>query len=180
MKPSALRFHTALAALILTMFTLPNISSAEPLAVGQPAPRLTSITQTGDSIDLGQLYDRGPVLVYFYPKADTPGCTAQACNLRDNWEQLKTSGITVIGVSMDSTDDQKAFQQKYRLPFQLLADKEGAVVKAFGVPSLMGFAKRQSFLVVGGKIVWRDLSAKPSTQTQDVLAALKNAQAAPH
>lgn len=150
--------------------TLPFLGKAE-IEVGADAPRVSAPDQTGAKIDLGALYDKGPVLVYFYPKADTPGCTAQACNLRDNFDELKEKGITVIGVSMDSVEDQAKFQKKYELPFTLLADKEGTVVKGFDVPNTLGFSKRQAYLVVGGKIVWRDLSAAPKTQTQDVLTA---------
>ncbi len=157
-------------SLILAIMTLPFLGKAE-IEVGADAPRVSAPDHTGAKVDLGALYDKGPVLVYFYPKADTPGCTAQACNLRDNFEGLQKAGITVVGVSMDSVKDQAAFQKEYQLPFTLLADKEGVVVKAFDVPSMAGFAKRQAYLVVGGKIVWRDLAAKPRTQTEDVLSA---------
>lgn len=155
---------------LLLLMTLPFISSAE-IEVGTAAPRVTVPDQNGAKVDLGTLYDKGPVLIYFYPKADTPGCTAQACNLRDNFDALKEKGITVVGVSMDSVDDQSKFQKKHELPFTLLADKEGKAVKAFGVPNTMGLAKRQAYLVKDGKIVWRDLAASPRTQTEAVLAA---------
>lgn len=165
MKPIVLFFT------IMTIFSS-LLLQADEIAVGADAPRLQAIDQDGKTIDLGALYDKGPVLVYFYPKADTPGCTAQACNLRDNWSDLQAKGITVIGVSIDSPADQLAFQKKYQLPFSLLADTDKKVVSAFGVPHTMGFAKRQAFLIKAGKVVWRDLAAKPKSQTQDVLGAL--------
>ena len=111
-------------------------------------------------------------LVYFYPKADTPGCTAQGCSLRDSYEGLQEKGVAVIGVSIDSVEDQKAFKEKYHLPFTLIADLDKTVVKAFGVPALMGFAKRQAFLIKGGKIVWADYSAATSEQAADVLKVI--------
>jgi peroxiredoxin Q/BCP len=152
---------------------LTSLLHAEPLAVGAAAPRLTATDQDGKAVDLGALYDHGYVLVYFYPKADTPGCTAQACSLRDAYEEFTKQGVTVVGVSVDPGDAQKAFQQKYTLPFILLADPEHKVVDAFGVPlSTKGFASRQAFLIKHGKIVWCDLKASTAQQAADVLAAL--------
>ncbi len=75
---------------------------AEPIAVGQKAPRVKGINEEGKKINFGDYYKKGPVLVYFYPKADTPGCTIQACNLRDAYTELSQAGITVLGVSMDT------------------------------------------------------------------------------
>jgi len=152
--------------------------SADPLTVGAKAPALTVTTEEGTSLDLSGVYAKGPTLVYFYPKADTPGCTKQACNLRDNFEKLTDQGITVIGVSSDSVKAQKAFKEKYDLPFTLVADSEKELGKAFGVDGLpFGIAyKRQSFLVMDGKIAWRDLSASPASQTEDALAALDAAR----
>jgi peroxiredoxin Q/BCP len=108
-------------------------------------------------------------LVYFYPKADTPGCTKQACSLRDSFAVLTEKKVQVFGASLDDAAAQKAFQQKYKLPFTLLADKGGKVADAFGVPHSMGFAKRQAFLFKDGKLVWRDLSASTDQQAADVL-----------
>ncbi len=125
-------------------------------------------------MDLSAVYAAGPTLIYFFPKADTPGCTAQACNLRDSFESLSDSGLQVIGVSTDGVEAQAAFKEKYSLPFTLIADSDKKLVEAFGVPTRMGsFAARQSFLIVEGKIVWRDLSAKPKTQAEEALAALE-------
>ena len=151
-----------------------NCVQAEPLNVGDDAPKLKTTDQDGKKVDLGKELGKGTSLVYFYPKADTPGCTKQACNLRDAFEDVKKAGIKVFGVSADTSKDQKNFADKFKLPFVLLADKKGEVIKAFGVPtSAKGFAKRQSFLVKDGKIVWRDLKATPTTQAQDAIAAAK-------
>jgi peroxiredoxin Q/BCP len=145
---------------------------ADPLEIGAKAPVVTSVDQNGKSVALADLYAKGVVLVYFYPKADTPGCTKQACSLRDSYETLIQRGVTVVGVSSDSVAAQKAFGEKYKLPFILLADKDNTVINAFGVPSTMGFASRQAYLIKDGVLVWRDLKASTEKQAADVLAAL--------
>ncbi|MBE2212517.1 MAG: peroxiredoxin [Opitutaceae bacterium] len=145
---------------------------ADPLAIGSPAPAVSALDQNGKSVALGDLYAKGLVLVYFYPKADTPGCTKQACSLRDAYEALIERGVTIVGVSSDSVAAQKAFEQKHKLPFILLADDDNKVINAFGVPSTMGFASRQAYLIKDGVLVWRDLKASTEQQAADVLAAL--------
>lgn len=148
-------------------------ASADPLPVGSPAPALVVKTQNGKELDLGEVFRQGVTLVYFYPKADTPGCTKQACNLRDSREELSKAGIRVIGVSADAVTDQKAFEEKFQLNFDLVADADSRVIQAFGVPQTMGrFASRQSFLIKDGKVVWHQPKANPVTQAQDAIAAL--------
>jgi peroxiredoxin Q/BCP len=149
---------------------------ASPLAVGAAAPAVTGVTETGATLALADVYARQPyTLVYFYPKADTPGCTAQGCSLRDAYEELLKKGVAVIGVSTDKPAAQKAFKEKYRLPFTLIADHDKKVVEAFGVPTTMGFAKRQAFLIKAGKIVWADYSASTKQQAEDVLKVVGGA-----
>ena len=147
------------------------LSGSDAVRVGSPAPALTVTLQDGSSVDLSDAYAAGPTLLFFYPKADTPGCTAQACNLRDNWADVQAAGIQVFGVSTDGVDSQARFQEKYELPFALIADRNRAVGKAYGV-SGMAFHRRSAFLIVDGKVAWADLNASPSTQSQDVLAAM--------
>ena len=155
---------------------------AEPLPVGASAPAVTGITESGQKLDLGSTYAKGYTLVYFFPKADTPGCTAEGCSLRDAYQDLSDKGVTVIGVSTDDVAAQKAFKDKYHFPFTLLADKDHAIINAFGVPvreipALGPIAARQSFLInKEGKIVWRDLKASTKEQAADVLKALHTAQ----
>lgn len=163
-------FFTTLAA--FAAFTL--AIQAEPLEVGVEAPDLESTDQDGKKVDLGEEFGEGFSLVYFYPKADTPGCTKQACNLRDAFADVTDAGIKVFGVSADTAEDQKKFAEKYQLPFTLLADKEGDLIKAFGVPTNpKGFASRQTFLIKDGKVIWRDLKATPTSQAEDALKAAK-------
>lgn len=147
---------------------------AGALSVGDQAPGLIARDQNGAEIRLADLYAQGPVLLYFYPKADTPGCTAQACSLRDAFPDFQSENVRIVGVSGDTVGSQKKFAEKYRLPFTLLADHDGAVAKAFGVPAIMGMARRQSFLVVDGKIAWIVESAKTSNHAAEVQSALSS------
>ncbi len=158
---------------LLAAMLLFSQASAEPLKVGDPAPAVTGVTDTGEKIDLADVYKKQPyTLVYFYPKADTPGCTKQGCSLRDAYEDLTQKGVAVIGVSTDGVEAQKAFKDKYHFPFTLIADKDKAVINAFGVPAKMGYATRQAFLIKGGKIVWADYKASTDKQAADVLKVL--------
>jgi len=136
-------------------------------------PAIVATTDTGVALDFGQFCQQGLVLVYFYPKSDTPGCTAQGCSLRDAYADLAAKGVRVVGVSTDDVAAQKAFREKYRFPFSLVADTEKTVTAAFGVPTTMGFASRQAFLFKEGKLVWRDLKASTAKQAADVLEILK-------
>lgn len=154
-------------------------AKGKPPEVGDAAPKVTAINQEGQAVDLGKAFESGLTLVYFYPKADTPGCTAQACSLRDSYAAIGERGITVYGVSMDSAKEQKAFQEKYDLPFILIADTDGKVVDAFGVPRRGKFPSRQAFLIEDGRIVWRDLSASTRKQADDVLTYVKQREASP-
>jgi peroxiredoxin Q/BCP len=149
-----------------------GLTPSRAIEIGSPAPELTAVDQDGNSVSFADTYKKGVTLVYFYPKADTPGCTKEACSLRDSFADLRARGLQVLGVSEDKEDAQKKFQVKYNLPFTLIADSDGAVAKAFGVPTAGGFAKRQSFLVQDGKIVWRELQASTSQQAADVGKAL--------
>jgi peroxiredoxin Q/BCP len=113
-------------------------------------------------------------LVYFFPKADTPGCTAQGCSLRDAYEQLTQKGVAVVGVSHDDVAAQSAFKEKFHFPFTLIADPDDVVIHAFGVPTypVVGMAKRQAYLIKNGTIIWADYHAKTSEQAADVLNVL--------
>lgn len=150
---------------------------AEPLSIGANAPDVTAPDENGNPVDFAKIYARGLTLVYFYPKASTPGCTAQACSLRDGIADLKADGVTILGVSHDTAEAQRMFKEKYNLPFTLIADREGKVIRAFGVPTIVfGIANRQSFLIKDGKVVWRSLHAQTKSHAEEVskaVAALK-------
>lgn len=154
---------------------------ASALSVGDDAPRVTARTQDGVELNLAEVYAKGPTLVYFYPKAGTPGCTAQACSLRDAFPDFSSGGVQIIGVSADSVEGQKKFAEEYNLPFTLLADTDLAVAKAFGVPTMpvIGVPKRQSFIIKDGKIGWIVESAKTgdhAAEVKEVLAKLGAAE----
>ena len=100
------------------------------LTEGMPAPPFEGVDQNGNTIRLQDL--RGQkVILYFYPKDDTPGCTKEACNLRDNYAALQEAGYTIIGVSADTIESHKKFAEKYNLPFSLLADPEKKIISAY-------------------------------------------------
>lgn len=170
-----LALHTFSFILMLVVAT----TAKATIEVGSPAPVLTAINQDGKPVDFGKLYKENKyVLVYFYPKADTPGCTAQANSLKDSYETLHNkNGMAILGVSADERDIQKDFQRKYSIPFDLIADPDKKVIEAFGVPSLLGFAKRQAFLIEAGKVVWLDRSASTKDQAADVIQFLENNKA---
>lgn len=160
---------------MLSIFTS-LFSKAGDLKVGEPAPKVSVLNEMGEETNLENYYKKGYVLVYFYPKADTPGCTAQACSLRDSYAVLQNKGVTVLGVSTDTVEDQKKFKDKYHLPFHLLADVTKKAVKAFGVPMNLGFAARQAFLIKNGTVVWLDRKASTNEQANDVLKVLESQQ----
>ncbi|WP_373019318.1 thioredoxin-dependent thiol peroxidase, partial [Muriicola sp.] len=102
------------------------------LKKGDKVPQFTSKDQDGNEIKLSD-YDGKKLIVFFYPRANTPGCTAEACNLRDNYSALQEQGYSLLGVSEDSQKKQANFRDKYDFPFPLLADEDHAVIDAFGV-----------------------------------------------
>lgn len=130
------------------------------LAIGDIAPAINGVDQNGNAFSL-ENFKGQKVALYFYPKDNTPGCTAQACNLRDNNSTLQTAGIKVVGVSIDSEKSHKKFEEKFSLPFPLLADTEHKIVQDYGVWGLKKFmgkeymgTNRTTFLIdEEGKIV---------------------------
>jgi len=159
---------TVAASLVLAVSAI----AAEPIDLGAPLPPVTAKDQDDKDVKLAEAGAEGWTFVYFYPKADTPGCTKQACSLRDSYAALTEKKVKVYGVSMDTVEAQKAFKDKYKLPFTLISDKDGKVADAFGVPHETGVAKRQAFLFKEGKLVWRDLTASTDEQAADVLKEL--------
>ena len=117
------------------------------LKIGDKAPEINSVDQNGDQITLGQ-YKGKKVVLYFYPKDMTPGCTAQSCNLSDNYKLLQKSGYDVIGVSCDSIKRHQKFIEKYTLPFNLVSDEDQKVVNDYGVWQLKKFMGREYMGIV--------------------------------
>lgn len=102
------------------------------LQIGMPAPNFSAQDQNGNTHTLANFAGK-KLVVFFYPKASTPGCTAEACDLRDNFEQFQQKNYALLGVSADSASAQNKFKEKYNLPFPLLADEDKTVIEAFGV-----------------------------------------------
>ena len=145
-------------------------------AVESLAPDFALTDQHGRQITRDGL--RGQwVVLYFYPKNDTPGCTEEACNFRDDIAQLMALGATVLGVSIAETASNAEFARKYHLPFSLLADRDGAVAKRYGAYSdwmVVGFAKRYTFLIdPQGKIAKTYLKVETSKHSAEIIADLK-------
>ena len=113
-------------------------SGKEAELVGKPAPDVTLNDQDGKSVSLSDFHGQSAVVVYFYPKDDTPGCTVEACSFRDQFEDFKDAGAVVIGISNDSEASHRRFIDKHKLPFTLLADTKGTARRAFGVPKSLG------------------------------------------
>ena len=111
---------------------------ARGIQVGDKAPDFTLPSQSGEPVRLQDRLGERVVVLYFYPKDNTPGCTAEACAFRDSHETFTDAGAEVIGVSSDSADRHVAFADRHKLPFTLLADQGGRVRKAYGVPSVLG------------------------------------------
>jgi len=169
--------RTLSTLLALTLILLGSVTlAADTPAVGTAAPGFRLQDQNGDWHDLEEY--RGQWLaVYFYPKDDTPGCTTEACNFRDNIYAFKAIGATVVGISIDDVDSHRKFSEKYKLPFIILADETGATADAYGVLrdwKLTKIASRQSFLVnPDGVIAKHYADVDPDTHTQEVLADLE-------
>ena len=140
--------------------------------LGDPVPDLELKTTGGRTVRLSD-YRGQQLVLYFYPKASTPGCTKQGCSLRDAWSQLQKQGVQVYGVSTDTESSQKQFKDEQSFPFALLADKDKAVTEAFGVKNLIGMASRSAFLFKDGVCVWVDPKGSTSDQAEQVLTFIK-------
>ena len=108
------------------------------IGVGDKAPDFTKTSQTGESVTLSGFRGDKAVVLYFYPKDETPGCTAEACSFRDSFEDFVDAGAVVIGVSQDSESSHKSFAEHHRLPFILISDRDKALQKAYRVPKTLG------------------------------------------
>lgn len=142
-----------------------------PLAVNTDAPAFTAKDTNGNTVSLSDFAGK-TVVLYFYPKDDTPGCTKQACSFRDAQSDYQGKDIVVLGVSADDEAAHQQFTQKYGLNFPLLADTNREIIKAYDVDG-GGYAKRVTYVIDGnGKIIHVDSSVNTSSHASDVLAAL--------
>jgi thioredoxin-dependent peroxiredoxin len=148
------------------------------LKEGDAAPEFKVLTDSGEEFDLAD-HKNEKIVLYFYPRADTPGCTVESCSFRDAVSKFTTKGVTVIGVSPDTTKAQAKFKEKFDLNFTLLADADKDIATKFGVmkeknmygKKVMGVA-RTTFVIENGKIVKIFHNVKPEGHADEVLAAL--------
>lgn len=146
---------------------------------GEPAPDFTLTSDTGESVALSQ-FRGSPVVLYFYSKDDTPGCTAQACGIRDIWGELQRKGAVVLGVSPDSPKRHVKFKEKHGLPFTLLSDEAHEVAEAYGTwverrmygKTYMGIERSTFVIDADGSVAKVMRRVKPAEHADDVLAAL--------
>ncbi|MCB0157401.1 MAG: thioredoxin-dependent thiol peroxidase [Caldilineaceae bacterium] len=150
------------------------------LSVGQPAPDFTAVTDTGETVKLSDFRGKRVVL-YFYPKDDTSGCTTQACGFRDNYPVIEEKNAVVLGVSPDGVQSHQKFKTKYELPFTLLVDEDHAIAEAYGVwgeksmygKTYMGIVRSHFIIDEEGKIADTQYKVSPTDSVARAVDALK-------
>ena len=151
-------------------------SSKGKIQVGDRAPAFSLQTQTGATVSLADFLGKSVVVLYFYPKDHTPGCTAEACSFRDSYEVFKEAGAEVIGVSADSEESHRQFASKHRLPFLLLSDKQGVLRKLYGVPAVMGILLGRVTFVIDKEGIVRHVFSDVLNAQRHITEALKVVQ----
>jgi len=164
--------------LVAGLLAASQVFSAEMPKVGDKAPDFSAAASDGTTAHLKDYLGKGSIVLYFYPKDDTKGCTAEACGIRDTMDEFKGLNAIVLGVSFDSVESHKAFIEKYKLPFVLLADTDKKVAKAYGVADDSSkVASRVTFVIdKNGKIAFVDPKVDPATHAAELrteLAKLK-------
>jgi peroxiredoxin Q/BCP len=145
--------------------------------VGDQAPDFTLPNQAGESVSLSDFVGKTSIVLYFYPKDDTPGCTTEACAFRDSYEVFKDAGAEVIGVSSDSTSSHQQFAAKHRLPFVLLSDSNGSVRKRYGVPATFGLLPGRVTYIIDKQGIVRHIYSAQFAAEKHIDEALKTLQA---
>jgi peroxiredoxin Q/BCP len=148
------------------------IGTGTGLSVGSKAPEFTLNDQDGKPVSLADFRGQKSVVVYFYPKDDTPGCTAEACSFRDQFTEFSDAGAEVIGISSDSEASHKKFADKHKLPFTLLSDRGGKVRTAFGVPATFGLLPGRVTFVIDKEGVVRHAFNSQINATKHVAESL--------
>jgi len=158
-----------------SLFTHSGAQAAQPLSQGSTVPEFSAPNQDGKMVKLSD-FKGSPVLLFFYPKDETPGCTKQACSLRDEFAEFKKLGAVVLGISRQDQASHTEFRKKHKLPFDLLVDSDGKIAEKLGVGTmpLIGLHKRQS-LIIGkdGKLLKFMGDVDPSTHTKEALETIR-------
>jgi thioredoxin-dependent peroxiredoxin len=158
----------SLASLLLASACKSTRSPDTEVQIGAPAPELRATAHDGRVIDLSAR--TAPTVVYFYPRDETPGCTAAACAFRDTWDRFEAAGVLVVGVSADSLESHRKFAESHNLPFPLVADEDLAWAHAFGVDTTLGMTHRVSFLIdAGGRIAKIYPKVDPGVHADELL-----------
>ena len=150
---------------------------AKSVQVGDRAPDFTLPNQSGEPVRLSDFLGKTDIVLYFYPKDDTSGCTTEACSFRDSYEVFKEAGAEVIGVSSDSAESHQRFAAKNRLPFILLSDADGALRKRYGVPTTFGLLPGRVTYIIDKQGVVRNIFSSQFTPEKHISEALKTLQA---
>ncbi|MCA9582703.1 MAG: peroxiredoxin [Myxococcales bacterium] len=138
------------------------------------APPFSAPDQTGQARTLQGFAGR-PLVLYFYPRDATPGCTKEACAFRDAWDRFEEVGAGVVGVSTDDVESHRKFASEHELPFPILADEDGKIADAYGVPTTLGFARRMTFLIDRHGIIRRVFEdVDPAVHAEEVLRAIES------
>lgn len=155
--------------------TFPPQSAARSglLEEGADAPDFMALDQHGEVRQLSLLRRRRPMVLFFYPRDGTPGCTEEACAFRDAWTRLRDSGAVVVGVSTDGVEAHARFAEEHELPFPLLSDPDGEILRTYGVPSLLGMSARVTFLIDRqGRVARVYPAVDPAVHADEVVEAL--------
>ncbi len=156
------------------------MSNSSPVQVGDRAPVFTLPNQSGTLVNLTDLLGQKPIVLYFYPKDDTPGCTAESCAFRDSYEIFQEAGAEVIGISADTPASHQQFASKYRLPFTLFSDTDNRVRKLYGVPATLFVLPGRVTYVIDREGIVRhifDSQLDFKAHVQESLSALRGLQA---
>ena len=143
------------------------------IQVGDPAPDFTLPDQAERLIHFADLLDKGPVVLFFYPKDYSAGCTAEACAFRDSYESFEEAGATVIGISADSAASHQGFASRYRLPFILLSDSEGSVQQLYGVEKTFGLIRARITFIVDNQGIVRHIFSSQLNIDKHITDALE-------
>lgn len=150
--------------------------SIDKVKVGDEAPNFMLSSNTGARVSLSDYLGKQAIVLYFYPKDDTPGCTAEACSFRDSYEVFREAGAEVIGISSDDEASHQKFSNRYKLPFILLSDRDGSVRKLYGVPRTYGLLPGRVTYIIDRAGIVRCIFSSQFTPEKHIVEALKALQ----